>query len=110
VVLLRASAIERTVVGFWIGLVRARGEDDGDENGRAMALRVGLRCSCLDSWLAIVRSHGFPQVVVEPGDCLSGYELQREVQGRTRKGQLRPKSWRPFAVNETKVKVIVLVE
>jgi hypothetical protein len=57
-----------------------------------------------------VRSHGFPQVVVEPGDCLSGYELQREVQGRTRKGQLRPKSWRPFAVNETKVKVIVLVE
>jgi hypothetical protein len=42
VVLLRASAIERTVVGFWIGLVRARGEDDGDENGRAMALRVGL--------------------------------------------------------------------
>ena len=41
-VLLRASAIERIVVGFGMGLVRARGEDDGDENGRAMALSVGL--------------------------------------------------------------------
>lgn len=69
---------------------------------------TGLHSSCLDGWLAIVRSDDFPQVVVQPGDCLSGYELQREMQGRTRKGQLRPKSWRPFAVNETKANGIVV--